>query len=545
MHGSKQKDQTLILSAIFVGSAIFLYIRSLGLYPRIFADEYTYSYFTKYVGLVDSGIPSFLFYSTYGIITYFANDFLWYARVTNILFYVAGGWFVFLTAKSCLDYKNALIVTAVALFGTYSIYTHFFMPEAMFYFGFWLFIYLFLRIKNGSSAGVYLIAAFVFGCLSLVKPHALLFMPACLVFIVLQNDRPSQIARNLFLFVTAALVVKLSVGVLLTGANGLTLFGSNYSSHASSVVTKLNFVFKAWPSLLANLLGNVAALCFVYGPTLPVVISENIIQYKSTSNLSRLSILILLNMLFVVIIFTTTVSIYEENQDYRVYFRYYGFMFPLLFISVIKNSQNITHDRLKTLNLLIYSLSFLIVTLTVYLYLIRYQTLFPYVIYISDIPEMFYLLQNKFLFVPYGIASIASILLVLTRTQNWRNGYLAFLLISTILLAILSFIATREDLEPGVADKAGIFVSNNLKPSTQDSLIVAGSIEYQLQNVLFYASSPKAKALIIENGSVFQLDQIPSGYRYVLLLSDVHLPSNILPFVEGEGFLLVDTKSIK
>lgn len=194
MIGSKAKPSWIWLLAVFTAAALFMLLRTQDLYPRIFADEYTYSYHAKFFGEVDSGIPSFLYYAVYNIASLCGDEFMACARYFNIAFYLLGGLFVYLTGRPWLDERSNFIVTAVSLFGPYSIYTHFFMPESMFYFGFWVFVYLFSRIEAGHFMS-YVWASATLGVLSLIKAHAILLIPACLVYIVLieARDRKSVV----------------------------------------------------------------------------------------------------------------------------------------------------------------------------------------------------------------------------------------------------------------------------------------------------------------------------------------------------------------
>ncbi len=538
MLEAQKRRRRAILATITIAAALFLVIRSHGLTPRIFADEYTYSYYAKFFGNSNSGIPSFLYFAVYQIVNYCENGLLACARYLNIAFFVGGGLLVYLTGRSRVSDGRNIILTTIALFSPYSLYTHFFMPESMFYFGFWLFIYLFLNVKEYDSLKSYLWPSITLGVVSLVKPHALLFMPACLAYIALQSERKSQALKILLFFGSSTLITKLLIGYLLVGENGITLFGSNYTSHASSVASSVTTVLSIWPSITANLIGNIAALIFIYGVTIPYVVASLFDKFSSKSGSQKIAVLLLLNLVIVVVLFTSTVPLFEDNQDYRIYFRYYGFIFPLLFISVVETFQNERTSSYSISTLVSLSTSLVLVAAVMYLYISRYKSLYPYNIFISDIPEMFYLLTNKHLIWAYGLLSATSLLLFLTNSAYKQKIYLAFLMVSTFTFVVMSYISTRADAHLDTADRAGLYIKDNLSSEAQDSLIVIGTTEFQLQQVLFYSDSQKSAHKVVDSQEGFNQSELNSAHRYILQLGDLNFHGDRHPIYLGDGFSL-------
>src|SRR5690554_1837214 len=88
MTGDKS-ETALKISLTLLGVcllSLFLIIRSMGLLPVVFADEYTYSRLSRLLPLSEATIPSYLYLGLYRVTSFCGADFLGCARSLNALF---------------------------------------------------------------------------------------------------------------------------------------------------------------------------------------------------------------------------------------------------------------------------------------------------------------------------------------------------------------------------------------------------------------------------------------------------------------------------
>ncbi len=78
---------------------LFLALRNTGLYPSVFADEYTYSKLSRLMPLSESTIPGYIYLKLYSVTNYGGDGFLGCAKIVNSFLCVAAAPFICLTAR--------------------------------------------------------------------------------------------------------------------------------------------------------------------------------------------------------------------------------------------------------------------------------------------------------------------------------------------------------------------------------------------------------------------------------------------------------------
>ncbi|MFT3842591.1 MAG: hypothetical protein QM723_36715 [Myxococcaceae bacterium] len=319
---------------------IFWVARDAGLYPLVFADERTYSLYSRLAPLSQSNVPSYLYLKVFGLTNACGEGFYTCARLGNLLFLAGGLFLVFRVALRVCRPSLALLVGAVAAVDPLASLGTYFMPEAMYFFGFWLLAWLLVRGK--SLAGLGAASGTTLGALALVKAHALFLVPPAallLLAVALTDASPARLRR----LVVAALamastfgLLRFGLGYLLAGDAALSLVGTTYGSVATMATDP--GAHKASVASLAvfSLWGQSMALLAIFG--LPVLVALHLWPRSakgpldSRERLQLFTAAALLTLLAVVAVFTASVAGDGTETAGRLHLRYYCFLFPALAI---------------------------------------------------------------------------------------------------------------------------------------------------------------------------------------------------------------------
>ena len=148
------------------------------------SDEYNYSKYSRLLPLADAIAPSYLYLAIYRATNLCGDGFYDCAKLFNALFFVASAPLIYLTARRTCTKSVSSIVALLALLGPVNSYTAYYMPEALFFFSFWLLTWFILRLDHSSSSKSWCFAGILLGLSALVKPHALFFLPAIVLYIL-------------------------------------------------------------------------------------------------------------------------------------------------------------------------------------------------------------------------------------------------------------------------------------------------------------------------------------------------------------------------
>jgi 4-amino-4-deoxy-L-arabinose transferase-like glycosyltransferase len=231
------------LLVAMVAVFVFLQFRNAGLHPSIFADEWNYSMSSRLVKLSTVGTPLYVYMSLYRWTKHCGDAYLECARTLNALFFVAAAPLIYLTARRVASRPLALLVAMLSLLGSINTYTAYFMPEAMYFFVFWLLTWFAVGRRQSRPAWYGAGIGALLGILVLVKVNAVFLLPGLAAF-VLYNGARGRAARGwrtamvtLGAMLVAAAVVRFGIGIVSAGTAGLNLLGTRYGSLANSSLT--------------------------------------------------------------------------------------------------------------------------------------------------------------------------------------------------------------------------------------------------------------------------------------------------------------------
>lgn len=519
----------------------------MGLYPTVFADEYLYSKFARLKPLNEAILPNFLYFSLYRVTNYCGDGFLACARTLNALFFVAAAPFIFMTARTVASSPASLAISALVLISPISNHTAYFMPESLYFFGFWAFVWSLLRLEAKSPIHNWAGSGAIYGLLALVKPHALLFMPAILLYTIHLCFRQQVLfSRVPFLngaaLIASAVSIKLIAGYLLAGPTAVTLFGSFYGSmdlsRSGRFVELLAFS-------LENLKGHMAVLAFIYGLPLALAVTLTLRQFTGSAfsngleKLSFFSLFVIANLICVTVLFTASIadlSTYET--PYRLHMRYYNFALPLFFI-LAAGSLNHTEAIGRGLaNYLLVGALGLLVIFALHTELIPYSHVFS----APGNPEIRGLHANKLVFQMFGALSLIALFAWAALPRAAIRMYLFVLM--PLSMVVSSFFVTldqRKRMHSDVFDRAALFVKQYLSAPDISKVLIVGSDLIGLHRSLFHLDNAKAALAAIPRGAAYDMSSLPADKEWILFVGDHPSPKASYQ-ISGNGFVLAFTR---
>ena len=451
---------------------------------------------------------------------WFGDNYLQVARFLNGLFFSLALFPIYGVARKVASAPVAVAAALAAVIGPASTYTLFFMPEALYFLGFWVFIWCLFQRLHSHPLWAAISGGVALGALTLVKPHALQLLPITAVgFLVMAlSERrlwpwERTIGQVALLFAGVALS-RLALNLALSGSADIFSLGSTYSS----LTTKTMHVAGGWGALLFR---HLVILLNMYSlPAAGVVtcllpgalagLSEE--DRRNKRFLFVLTTLVLCTLMTTVSQFTVAQAgngAFETSD--RVHGRYYDFAFPLLVICFLAARPLLgAWSRARRW---IFAATFGVLS-AVGLLATRFDlttTSF------ADYPEIcWFTLSHAFR--PYMAVLL---MIAVGGLYLWRRRQSAvpFLLLFSSIAAfgnaqLSGFLAHIS--EPGPSDRAGqIFRGAIPGEQRDDGLIVSAKPSVDLYRMLFYL--PGASAVLIQDeGIPLRPEDIPQGRQWVI-----------------------------
>lgn len=536
-------DLTLVVG--MAAAFVFLLFRNIGLHPVVFADEWVYSMGSRLTKLRSADPPLYIYFFAYRLTKHCGSQFLEGARILNDIFFVAGAPLIYFVARKVTSKPIATLVTMLSLLGPINTYTAYFMPEAMYFFVFWVLTWFALNFRQvrpsyyGTAIGTLL------GTLMLVKVNAIFLLPGVAGFVVWSNvrDKSSQSLRasivTLSYMIAAAVVVRLGIGYLCAGTAGLNVLGTRYGSLAASSLTPAR-LSQLTGQIFGVLRGHAVSLALLFGVPLASIITILFQGGASEAegddalhSIASYSFALVLPLLIVVAYFTVSVigeGPYESLA--RLHMRYYDFVFPLFLIVVAgqipakgrRNPYVMGLSVLVLVGLIVYSLTSL---------------LHFYSPNLIDCPELHGVTAGRAVFSVVGIVGILSMVVWAVDQRRGAQLFLfIFMPISVLCSATTGNPELRRHLGADVYDRAGVFARDELDKDERSKLVVVGSELVSLYRVLFYVDDPRTTLLAIAPGAPLDRSAIQSDREWVLLVGDHSVPADVEDQIARDGYVL-------
>jgi phosphoglycerol transferase len=541
--GGKLQDRCLSIGLVVV--LIALLVRNGGIYPVVFADEYCYSMSSRFLPLADSSIPGYIYLAIYRATNVCGDGFLACARLLNVLFFVASAPFLYLTARRVCTRGVASTIAMLALAGPINTYTAYYMPESLYFFSFWLLTWFVLQLDESASSKAWSFAGVILGLSALIKPHALLLLPAIVVYVFYVGRKKEgkwapHAFWNAIALVAFSVLIKLSIGYLLAGKAGLTLFGPCYTSIATSTASQWQRCHELLASSMESVRGHALAICLMFGVPIVVAIIATFgsafsrAGARSDQKMSFYALAVLVSLVLVAGLFTASVrgaGPYESMA--RLHMRYYNFALPLLLViaaSQLSLQPIDTSFRWRALTALPIGAAIIYAVCT---------RLAPYTPFLVDSPELRGFTYQSTVFY---ILSAMSFFALALWVHSTRAGARMFVYVLMPLTVVFSSVYVngelRSRLVPDVFDKAGICTRQYLSKQDLSKVVILGSDASGLYKSLFHLDNPQAALQMIPKGRECDWTTVPGDKEWALVIGDHPLPDNTLFELPMNGFTL-------
>src|SRR5471030_2499534 len=525
---------------------IYFMLRNSGLAPSVLSDEWSYSSAARLMPLSAAPLPSYLYLAVFGATNACGNAFLDCARGLNSILFLAAAPLLYAVARRVAAPLPACAVALLSVLGPLNAYTAYFMPEASYFFAFWLLTWCVLRFHDRPDAARAAGVGAALGALSLIKVHALFLLPAiCLCMLAAGHAAapPAGHARRLLravppvlLMLAVAAALRFGIGYLAAGVDGLSLSGRLYAGQSDYA----NAHRKPWPLLLqmayTNLRGHAMALALLAGLPAAALLAHGASPAArratpAAAPLALYTALTLLTLLAVTALFTASVAGTGPSENVaRLHMRYYNFALPLLSIYALGQLAGAAPDWRARLAGALPLAALLVLGLLG----LKAEFVPSYV----DSPELLGMSAAPSVFRTLGVLGLLALALWAWRP---RLGAGLFLWLFLPLLTLAAASRVNADVRAaGHADlyaQAGRYARAQLAPAELAQLVIIGPDDAGLFKAKFELDDLGPLLLPTPAGAPVAIDTLPAQ-GWLLEIGDYAAPPYAVLRTRGAGYSL-------
>jgi hypothetical protein len=533
---------TWLMLAGLVAISTWLGWRALGTHPSIFADEWYYSKLSRLEPLGESMIPSYLYLWLFRATSACGNAFYDCAHLGNVLFFGASAPFVYLIARQVAARATSALIALLSLLAPLNLYTAFFMPEAMYYFGFCLLSWVALAGTRWHWAAHAAATGIVLGLMSLVKVHGVFLVPALCLFLLYVRWATGgrwivSGAAAIAVALACLFALKFGLGYLLAGDAALHLFGNFYQGAANSAGHR--GLLSLLPAAFVNARGHLMALAILV-PLPLALIAMSLFkrprrdQANPAQHLQLYALLMLGAAAGVTILYTASIANPGVTiEGLRLHLRYYSFVFPLLWIVAAAALGAQAEQGRRALR---WTLALLLSAVLV----IAWFKLPTYSLSPIDGPDIAALGPDT---LPGRIMIVLELAVLLLWAAGRRQALPLFLFAAVPTALAFAGITNDEivasNRNEGPAEHA-ISVARRLVPPNERGLVtLAGSDISTLMRAQFDLDNAEATLVMLEGGAPVEQYQLPVRNKWLLVLGQHALPGKLAPVVQTSEYALL------
>jgi phosphoglycerol transferase len=539
------------LLPLLLACFVYLFFRNSGVYPIIFVDEWNYALYARLQPLQEAIVPSYLYFLLYGSTNYCGDGWLECNRLLNELLYVGAAPFIYLLARRVATPLLAGLAAVAAVLAPANALTAYFMPEAAYFFAFWLVCWTAMWTFDQPGWGRAALLGAVLGLAAMVKAHGIFLLPGAATFMLfLAWSGPAGGAARLrqAVLLVPALgvafgVVRFGLGYALAGGNGLYLMGKVYAEQAKYVGQQhAPFAQLAWLTL-NNLRGQLMMLAILFGVPLAAMATQLVAlrdpaqRRQPQQALAVLCLLMLGSAIGVTVLFTASITGLGVGETAaRIHTRYYHFALPLLVLCAAGALQDAARRPALWLRVV---LGALLLVLVAHGWKDMLRLFTPS---ITDSPELRTLSSDPQVFA--GLAALAA--LCIACWTAWpgtgaRAFLYGFLPLSTLALALSTGQLVRLSIHPDDYSKAGQFVRHYLHAGQANQLTIVADDIGGMWRTKFFMQSMGADFLQTPPGAPVAWDKLAPGKTWALVIGAYKLPGDAIVVAKKDNFALIQT----
>ena len=541
-HGARSGGSiwALVLGMI----AIFLYLlyRNLGLYPVVMADEWAYSLHSRLLPFSKSPIPSYLYFWIFKQTNHCGGSYTDCARLFNSILFVAAGPFIYAVSRRVVQPVVAAFIALLSLLGPINTYTAYFMPEAMYFLGFWVLTWFVMGFRKSAPFFYGGMIGLILAALSMIKVHAMFLAPGVAAAIITSaarsHDHISARFRKVLLTLVfagiAAIIARFLIGYFFAGTAGLHILGQKYGAVADSSLTVSSLLHLIGQAAFV-VRGDILGLALLFAVPL-VCLAAWQVENASSSQADDVfvikiyTIAMLAFLLLVTAYYTASVSGQPHEALGRLHFRYCSFTLPLLL--VVAAAEWSTAREMRNLYLTV-PIGTVIGGLAIYAVRALRTQYAPNCVDSPEVRAAFFNSKVLHALALLGIAVLA--LWVFNRRRGAQVFLLVFLPVSVITTARFANIELRDRMHPGAYERAGQAAHSILTKQERAKLVVVGSNDVELYKTIYEVDSAEAKMVILPQGTALDMSAIPAEDDWVLVVGDHAVPRELqLQFPRGD-----------
>ncbi len=452
--------------------------------------------------------------------------------------------FIFWSARRFAGAVPSACVTLLVLLGPLNSYTVYLMPEATYFFAFWVLSWVALGTSVHTSLFRWASLGAILGLMALVKPHALFLTPALMAFAMYMHLRLRRLdllktLGALVCLCTFAIAVKLVVGYLIVGKQGLTLFGSFYSGMARNSVPGLDHYLSVARYSGSSLAMHVSAIALALGVPLAGTIafaSHGLFALEQRTPARSLAVycmLVLGSMVLLSAFFTGSLASANPAEIVRLHQRYYDFALPLLML--VAAAMATPGDMSVSVAWRILGAGVVAAFLAA-IFMHRFNGLRLGVL---DGPWFAGLVTNRRLM---RVCSFAMFVCVVAWSAWPRQAAKVFLWVVLPLSCLVGGCMVNQLLakehQQTVYEKAGKFARIYLDPVDLSSLVVVCSDPAEGYRVMFNVDAADASFQVSPVDKPYDWTTLPAGKRWILSLGSRPIPDDAPVKIVMPGFVL-------
>ena len=294
--------------------------------------------------------PSYLYFWIYSLLP--VGEIHTNAKLLNSAFIAATAFPAYVLARRYLTAPYAAAFAAILIISPISSFVRYVMPEAVYFFGFWLTVWIVLSSAGRSALFSAIIGGGLIGLLSLIKPHAFAISLALSAFFLIRaRFRVSGVIASVGQFITYY-AAHIFVKWLLTGVWSWSVIGSAYGGILSA--PHIDFSASAF-----NFMGHIFALLVLIAFPLEMIVlflfrnmwidsrSTLIFEKNKLYDLGLLAGCLLAAMVTMTVYFSQ--SAYQiaplSEKITRLHGRYYLYVLPLFWLFLVGLWRSGLHEE--------------------------------------------------------------------------------------------------------------------------------------------------------------------------------------------------------